>query len=289
MHKGAAILALMVLLSACGSAQAKPSKSAVAASTDWSPVLIDSDLVPGQNRFTLGLLDEQGQPITDASVHLTFFKLLDGGKAQAAGSADAVFMGKDFNDTTGNKGVYVAHPTFDASGQWGLQVDASRGGGPVHTSRTNFQVNDKPTTPAVGSKAIPSHNKIASDVQNLSEIDSGNPPDDMHDLRISDGIAEHKPMLIIFATPAYCVSRVCGPEVQLVQSLEPEWRDKVGFIHIEIYADPKTQRVMQTVEEWRIRTEPWIFLVDRNGIITAKFEGPTLKEELEPELAKIAS
>jgi len=226
--------------------------------------------------------------VVDAKAHFSFFKLLNGGQAVKKGEADAVFLGKDFNDTTGNKGVYVAYPSFDEAGDWGLQVDATIADGSTHTTRANFQVHPEAATPKVGSKAIPSHNKIASDVQDISEIDSGTPPDDMHDLRIADGIGEHKPMLVIFATPAYCTSRVCGPEVQLVQSLEPQWRDKIGFIHIEIYADPKTQRLAPTVEEWRIRTEPWIFLINRDGIITAKFEGPTLKEELEPELAKIA-
>jgi len=35
------------------------------------------------------------------------------------------------------------------------------------------------------------------------------------------------------------------------------------------------------VEEWKLRSEPWIFVVDEQGMIRAKFEGLTTQRELE--------
>jgi hypothetical protein len=40
-------------------------------------------------------------------------------------------------------------------------------------------------------------------------------------------------------------------------------------------------RSFPTVEEWNLRSEPWIFVVDGEGMIRAKFEGLTTRRELE--------
>ena len=70
----------------------------------------------------------------------------------------------------------------------------------------------------------------------------------------------------------------------MVQSLEPTYRDRLTFIHVEIYRDfvpdASKRQLAQTVVDWRLRTEPWIFLIDSKGIIQARFEGPTASDEV---------
>jgi len=118
----------------------------------------------------------------------------------------------------------------------------------------------------------------------VRDIDSGMPPDDMHDLSIAEAIAQHRPALVVFATPAFCTSAMCGPEVHAVQALEPIHRDRLVFIHVEIYqdyrADPAKRHVAPTVQEWRLQSEPWVFLIDGQGIIASAFEGPAASDEL---------
>jgi hypothetical protein len=41
------------------------------------------------------------------------------------------------------------------------------------------------------------------------------------------------------------------------------------------------------VAEWRLFTEPWIFVVDGQGIIRAKFEGLVTARELETTLQQM--
>ena len=41
--------------------------------------------------------------------------------------------------------------------------------------------------------------------------------------------------------------------------------------------------------EWKIESDPWVFVVDRGGNIRAKFDGPTTADEIEPALAQVAS
>jgi hypothetical protein len=148
-----------------------------------------------------------------------------------------------------------------------------------------------PIVPAVGQLAPQSHNPTVKDVSDVGLIDSGQPPNDMHELSIADAIAKHRPALVVFASPAFCQTRICGPEVKVVQSLEPDYRDRLAFIHVEIYRDfkpdPTKKQLSQTVLDWRLQTEPWVFLIDSKGIIRARFEGPTDRDEIKAAIDRL--
>jgi len=106
----------------------------------------------------------------------------------------------------------------------------------------------------------------------------------MHQLSIADAIGQHRPTLGVFATPAFCQSRTCGPQVHAVQSVEPAYRDRMTFIHAEIYQnfkpDPSKKQFSTTVTEWRLQTEPWVFLIDSKGLIRTRFEAIADTDEL---------
>jgi hypothetical protein len=140
-----------------------------------------------------------------------------------------------------------------------------------------------PGTPAPCSK-----NLVASDVADLRAIDSSEPPDPrLHQTRIADSIAQGRPQLIVFATPKYCASRVCGPVLDVVRTLIPAYDSRVTFVHQEIWQGNPGQKFAPTVQEWNLRTEPWIFLVDGQGVIRARFEGLTTRRELEAALRRM--
>jgi hypothetical protein len=73
---------------------------------------------------------------------------------------------------------------------------------------------------------------------------------------------------------------MCAPVVEIVRTLLPVYGQRVAFTHQEIWQDFATKRVFPTVEEWHLRTEPWIFIVDGQGIIRARFEGLVTPHEL---------
>ena len=55
----------------------------------------------------------------------------------------------------------------------------------------------------------------------------------------------------------------------------------VRFIHIEVYRDNDPSKgYNRWMHEWRLPTEPWTFLVGRDGRIKAKFEGSVSTGEL---------
>jgi hypothetical protein len=98
-----------------------------------------------------------------------------------------------------------------------------------------------------------------------------------------------KPVVITFATPALCQSRVCGPVVDIVEQAKAKAPDRVAFIHQEIYKDNKARpgNVQGPVAAWRLQTEPWTFVIAKSGRIAARFEGPFSLGELERAVAKV--
>jgi len=278
----AALLAAGLLLSACGTAAAPDTG---AASSQLQAQVVASELVTGaQQRVPIGILDHN-TPVTDATVHVRAF-LLQGTTGVFKGESDAPFKGGGLEGA----GAYIAHLDLVPAGNWGLQVTASRPNGAHLSQQLAFNVLANPVVPGVGQAAPASHSPTTRDAD-ATTIDSGRPPDDMHQISIADAIAQHRATLIIFASPAFCTSRTCGPEVKVVQSLEPAYKDRLTFIHVEIYRDfvpdPSKRQLAQTVVDWRLQTEPWIFMVDGRGIIQARFEGPTATDEVRAAIAKL--
>ena len=103
-------------------------------------------------------------------------------------------------------------------------------------------------------------------------------------------MAAKRPFVVAFATPLYCQTRTCGPVVQVVQSVARDWQNKgVDFIHIEIYKDNDPAKgTNRWVDEWKLPTEPFTFVVDRTGVVRARFEGAFSPAELEAAVRKVA-
>ena len=136
-------------------------------------------------------------------------------------------------------------------------------------------------------------------VENLATITSSPVPDpdpdpDLYRLSIDQALEAGKPLVVVFATPAYCKTATCGPQVQVVSQLKERFQDQANFIHVEVFENPQlieggrpTGGFVPAVEEWNLPTEPWTFVVDRAGRVQAKFEAFTTEEELEDALDEV--
>ena len=295
-----------------GSVAAAPGAGRVTAGAELSPqasealqvLITTAELVVGQNRFAFGLLKEH-QLLEDAHAVVRVYAL-EGQQGQLQTEVPASYARLEVveqgnrvhvhpdgtrhvhNEEADMRGIYVAQLSFERPGTWGLEVLATPGNGSTEVSRFTVKVLKAPRTPALGTPAPRSHNLIASDVPDLRHIDTSDPPDPrLHQVRIADAIAQGKPQVIVFATPKFCTSRVCGPVVDVVRLLLPTYGNRVVFAHQEIWQDFATQRVSPTVEEWRLYSEPWIFVVDGQGIIRAKFEGLTTARDIAVALQQI--
>lgn len=114
---------------------------------------------------------------------------------------------------------------------------------------------------------------LASAGGDIASIETRQPPDDMHDVAFAD-VVGRKPVALLFATPALCASRVCGPVVDIALQLKTTYGERVQFIHQEVFAgnDP-AKGLRSPMRAFALQTEPWLFVFDRRGRVVARLEG----------------
>ena len=128
--------------------------------------------------------------------------------------------------------------------------------------------------PAVGDRPPSVETEtIASAGGNVEAIDTRVPPDDMHEENFADVLGK-KPVVLLFATPALCQTRVCGPVTDIAAQLQKEYGDRATFIHQEVYEDNKVQNgLREPLRQFNLRTEPWLFTFNAQGEVAARLEG----------------
>src|SRR5205823_5602323 len=178
--------------------------------------------------------------------------------------------------------IYVTHFRLPTTGKYWLL--AAPVGGPAIQGIANVVVKAKSPTLEVGDRAIPSNTPtIASTHGNFRALTTRKPPDrDLLRYSVAASLHAHVPFVLVFATPAFCTSRTCGPVVDVVDAIRKQVEGSgIRFIHVEIYKDNNPQKgENQWVHEWRLPTEPWTFLVGRDGRVKARFEGSFSVAEL---------
>jgi len=267
-------------------------------------MITTSELVVGRNRFAFGLLKD-GSLLAAGDVALRVYDIREP-EAQLVAVTPAVYHALEVIDqgrhihihpdgtrhahdtATDVRGIYVAQLTLERPGPWGLEIVVRQANGAVEAARLSVDALPVPRSPMPGTPAPRSRNLIASDVSDLRQIDSSEPPDArLHQTRIADAIREGRPQVIVFATPKYCTSRVCGPVLDVVRTLIPAYGRRVAFVHQEIWQPGGMDKLAPTVEEWNLRSEPWTFVVGGDGVIRARFEGLTTRRELEAVLRQM--
>lgn len=247
------------------------------------PVLGTEDYAPGPVRVSFLLLDDQGSPVyrKDIRIRVSTSK---GAPPLAVAPASLEPIGVPGVDSDGSDitKLYVVHFRVPRARKYTLTADAT-GGKPVHAVWT-IDVRSHPRAPAVGSKAIASGTPtIASAHGNLRALTTRTPPDTKLLLySVAGSLKAHKPFVLVFATPKFCTSRTCGPVVDVVDAVRKQFTGKpIRFIHVEVYKDNNPGLGYNSwFKQWHLPTEPWTFLVGKDGRIKARFEGSVSVGEL---------
>ena len=141
---------------------------------------------------------------------------------------------------------------------------------------------------AAGDPAPRIHTPTEADVGgDLASIDTRLPPSTMHNADFAEVVGK-KPVVLIFATPALCQSRVCGPVVDIAEEVKAGMEgEDVEFIHMEVFQDNQIAKGLRPqLVEYNLQTEPWVFTVDPKGKVAARFEGAFSSRELEEGIKK---
>jgi hypothetical protein len=264
---------------------AKPSNLVVAPAA--------ASFVVGPNRYPFGVFTTGNEQISDADVALYFAK---DGKSPVQGPLPAELVSLETKPAyhaaaSGDASSAYVVPTvnFDRPGPW-IGIAMLKGPDGLEATRLTSppDVGRFPRIPEIGEKAPVVHTPTAADVGgDLSQIDTRVPPDQMHEVDFADAAGE-QPVVLVFATPALCQSRVCGPVVDVVQQVADQHRGEADFIHMEVYEDNDPSKpVRPQLRAFGLETEPWTFLIDRNGVVRDRIEGAFGVSELEEAMKKI--
>ena len=120
----------------------------------------------------------------------------------------------------------------------------------------------------------------------MASIDTRLPPSSMHDVDFADVLGK-KPVMLIFATPQLCQSRVCGPVVDLAEQVKANADNSdVAFIHMEVFRDNRIDKgVRPQMAAFHLQTEPWLFTFNKSGKVAARIEGAFSERELNEAIA----
>lgn len=249
----------------------------------------------GENRYPFGVFTRGQEQIDDADVALYFAR---SAKGPVQGPLPARVTSLETKPAYSSQGegpgeattVYVVPKIdFNRAGPWfAIAILKSEDG--LEVSRVPSPVVGRfPGVPDVGEMAPVIHTPTAADVGgNLEEIDTRVPPSQMHEVDFADAVGR-KPLALVFATPAFCQSRVCGPVVDIAQQTADSFEDEVDFIHMEVYEENDPGKGLRPqMRAYNLPTEPWTFLVDRKGVIRDRLEGAYGVSELEAAVRKIS-
>jgi hypothetical protein len=184
----------------------------------------------------------------------------------------------------GVRGFLIARPEFDQPGTWTAAITSPRG----TTAETAFAVNADIPIPEVGERVPASETRTSVDFALDSITTDPEPEPSFYEMTVADAISDGTPALIVFATPAFCQTAVCGPTMEIVKQAV-EGRTGFDVVHVEIYENVDSEGEGRLIEvpavvEWGLPSEPWVYVVDADGIATARFEGAVSPEELEAAL-----
>jgi hypothetical protein len=247
-----------------------------------------SVLTPGDNRYGFGLFDRARKQIAAAPAAV-YVAPAGGGPATGPYYAndESLTVKPPFqsqtvkNDPDTARSIYVAKVPFKQDGNYEVLGVVKLDGRLVAADPVSAQVTSKDPVPAVGQRAprivTPTPASVGG---NVGAIDTRVPPGTMHDVNYADVLGK-KPILLLFATPALCQSRVCGPVVDIGEQVKATHKGDTQFIHMEIYNDNELEKGFRPqVGAFGLPTEPWAFAIDRNGKVAARLEGAFSEREL---------
>lgn len=296
-----AAMALTFAAAACGNEAAPTTDADATTSTGYAALAANFDLAAGSPQaFLVGLIGPGQESIAYGTIQVAFSFSGPVGNPLAAprpgATATAAFekvSGTQDDPATSRPqavdpvqatGVYATEPiTFPDAGYWEVTTTFDING-TTQRATAAFEVLAEHQMPNIGDRALPTVNPIAGDpnvpaVAIDSRAADGVPIPDpqLHTTRIADALTARRPLTVVITTPSFCESRFCGPITDAVDAVAARHSDRMAFVHLEVWQDIQTQTINTAAAEWILRNgadgnEPWVFIIDADGIIADRFD-----------------
>lgn len=170
--------------------------------------------------------------------------------------------------------IYSTELNLPEAGEYRPAILIKEKGGWGTKLLPSLKVGEYAKIPRPGDKAplieTPTAGSVGGD---LAKLTTRVPPDTQNKVNYAEVLGK-EPILLLFATPKFCQSRVCGPVVDVAQQAQQEFEGKANFIHMEIYnGNDPANGVRPQVRRFHLPSEPWLFAINREGIVSAAVEG----------------
>lgn len=242
--------------------------------------LATSIFTPGRNRLAFGMIDKAKAFVYGPTV---VYLAKDPSKGPVVGPIAAppdplivkpAFRSQGAAQASGDiAAIYEAEIDVPRSGDWYV-LAVTRTKGRLYGAASKITVTKSDPTPKPGKPAPRvKTDTLANSGGDIKAIDTRVPPDDMHDEDLRDVIGQ-KPVALLFATPQLCQTRVCGPVTDIAAQMKAKYGDKMQFIHQEVYVGNQIAKGLRApLRAYKLRTEPWLFTIDRRGRVAARLQG----------------
>ena len=241
----------------------------------------DADFSPGPVRYSFLVVADDGRPIEKPTAQVWIARGFKE-KPYARATAHLEKIGPPgLAESADAPAIYVVNLRAPDTGTYWVLAKPH---GAKIAGVGNLAVREKSYSPAVGARAPDSNTPtLASTHGKLGPLTTSPHPDrGLYTRSVAHELAAHRPFVVTFATPKFCTSRTCGPVVDVVSYVRKRLaRSDIGFIHVEVYDHNDPSRgYNRWMKQWGLQSEPWVFLVGRDGRIKAKFEGSLSAGEL---------
>ncbi len=244
-----------------------------------------ADFGPGRVRLTFLIVDGQGGVVSRPTARIWIARGLKQ-PPYARATARSEKIGVEGSDPAGTEAIFVANLQLSKPGTYWVLAEPV-GGRKIQAVGT-VVVKKQTAAPDIGAPAIASQTPTLA-TATLDELTTSKVPDrELYGSSVADALADHAPFVVAFATPKYCASRTCGPTVDVVSTVRRDLANpSIRFIHVEIYKDNDPAKgVNQWVSQWKLPSEPWVFVVGPDGKIRDRFEGTVSVRELDASVRK---
>lgn len=279
MRRIAALVASIALLAAaCGGESSIPDGSIA--------VRANAEIALGQERLLVGIVGPEGERLGDPQTMVRLELAPEG-----AGN-EPITVATEFIWIVPNAfGIYKADVAFAQAGIWTAVAVADDGS---RTETLLFSVIEDSSAPRVGEPAPRVETPTSADFDIAAISTDPNPDPSFYELSVNEALSNGRPTVIVFSTPRFCQTSACGPLLDQVKAISVG-RDDVDFVHVEVFerfddpafnpSDPSFLAPAILPEGFNLLSEPWVFVADEEGVITARFEGVASDDELESALS----
>ena len=262
---------------------AAPSTPATAAAQLYPEIVSTSIWAEPGDPVILRVVDGAGAKLDDSvpvSVQLAQF---DGTPVGSPVTASAVLP------EGARQHYFVAPMDIPSPGAWKLKVTAGQAAGDI-----TIQALDPGDSLSIGGPAPDIDTPTLDDVGGVVRAVTTQPNPDLRLSKTStaDARAMGKPYVIVIDSARFKVSPECGRALTMIRYLLDRWGDDAAFIHLEPFeyqviteepvlsgslTDPPLNKYSRAFglgdATWPGTKMPWIFVVDGNGTVRAKYTG----------------